>query len=60
MTLLQKIAIAYAIILLGAASINYIPAFIDEAGDIVDRGSPQKDQGVGDGDLLQQGHSLLT
>ena len=32
MTLLQKIAIAYALILLGAASINYIPGLVDEGG----------------------------
>lgn len=32
MTSLQKIAIGYAIVLFGAASINYIPSLVDDSG----------------------------
>ena len=32
MTLLQKIAVGYAIALFGAASINYIPGLVDDSG----------------------------
>ncbi len=32
MTVLQKIAIGYAIVLFGAASINYIPGLVDDSG----------------------------
>lgn len=32
MTLLQKIAVGYAIALFGAASTNYIPGFVDDSG----------------------------